>query len=300
MEEKVVFDWNVKEKPEDFIVEELATHQFDGKGQHYLYLLEKKNYTTQELADRYGFSYAGLKDKTGITRQYVSFEKFIGGKIEEKDKDRFYRLIFIGRIRKKVKLGRLKGNRFKIKLKYKNFVLKNWFINYYDTQRLRNNYNRGKELIKKLKNKEKTRKDLSWLENFLIDSYLSFIWNKSLEFYLKQHIKGFYIIEKDIEFFIPDTDIYEIENKLPKYWAIPGYKIKLEESKDYYTQVLKKEGFTLKEFISILKDLKIKGDYRKSYIKVEPVCINNGYISFELPKGSYATMFLKHIYRRER
>ncbi len=300
MDNKFYFDWNIKEKPEDFIVEEIANHTFDEKGQHYLYLLEKKCYNTQELADKYGFSYAGLKDKTGITRQYVSFDKFIGEKIENTQKDKYYKLIFIGKVRKKVKLGRLIGNRFKIRLKEKDIYLQNWFINYYDTQRLKNNYLRGKEIIKKLKDKPKTRKQLSWLENFLIDSYLSFLWNKSLEIYLKEFFSGSYIVEHDIDFFIPHTDLNSIEKNIPKYWTILGYKVELEQSKDYYKQILKKEGFLLKDFIQILKNLRIKGDYRKTYIKVEPVCITNGYIVFELPKGSYATMFLKHLYRRRK
>ena len=184
--EKLTFDWKVKEKPEDFIVQEIAEHQFDEKGQHYLYLLEKENLTTQELAEKFGFSYAGLKDKVGRTSQYISFDKYIGDTVEKHTNNTFYRIKFLGRIRKKVKLGRLIGNRFKIKVKGVIIEPQNWFINYYDTQRLRNNFNRGKQVIEKVKNKQKTRKQLSWLENFLIDSYLSYLWNKSLEEYLKE------------------------------------------------------------------------------------------------------------------
>ncbi len=300
MERKVVFDWNIKEKPEDFIVEEVAEHQFDPRGQHYLYLLEKKNLNTNDLARELGFSYAGLKDKTGVTKQFVSFEEFKGERMEKQEEDRYYRLVFIGRVRKKVKLGRLKGNLFKIRLKGKKIKLQNWFINYYDTQRLKNNYSRGKEILKKVKGKEKTRKELSWLENFLIDSYLSFLWNKTLEEFLKKRFKGFYIVENDIEFFIPEASFEEIKEKTPPYWTLAGYKVDFENSKDYYKMVLKEEGFQFKEFIQLLKNLRIKGDYRKTYVLVENLKIESDTVSFFLPKGSYATMFLKHIYVGER
>ena len=296
---KVEFKWNIKEKPEDFIVKEVAEHRFDPKGQHYLYILEKKNLNTNDIAKELGFSYAGLKDKTGITRQFVSFESFVGDIIEKVEEDRYYKLIFLGRVRKKVKLGRLKGNIFEIDLKGKDIKPQNWFINYYDIQRLKNNYNRGRDILKKVRDDKKTRKDLSWLENFLIDSYLSYLWNKSLEEFLKEKFNGFYVVDNDIEFFIPEISYEEIKRKVPKYWTLAGYKVDFEYSKDYYKKVLEREGFSLKELVNTLKTLRIKGDYRKSYVNVENLKIENGKISFFLPKGSYATMFLKHIYKGE-
>jgi len=223
----------------------------------------------------------------------------MGDRIEKIEKDRYYRLIFLGRIRKKVKLGRLKGNVFEINLKGKDIKLQNWFINYYDIQRLKNNYNRGKEILKKVREDKKTRKQLSWLENFLIDSYLSYLWNKSLEEFLKERFNGLYVVDKDVEFFIPEVPYDEIKRKVPKYWTLAGYRVDFEESKDYYKKILDKEEFSLKELINTLKTLRIKGDYRKSYINVENLKIENGKICFFLPKGSYATMFLKHIYKGE-
>ncbi|NPA52276.1 MAG: tRNA pseudouridine(13) synthase TruD [Aquificae bacterium] len=293
---KLYFTWNIKEKPEDFVVEEIAKHQIDNSGEHFLYILEKKNFTTRELANLYNFSYAGLKDKVGITRQYVSFDRFVGDTFEYIRKDRFYRFSFVGRTRKKIKLGRLLGNRFWIKLNLRDIILTDWFINYYDTQRIKNNYQRGKKLIEDIKNKNKTRKKLSWTENFLIDAYLSYLWNKSVELFLKERFKGIYVQEDDVLFFLPLIEYHTVKESVPRYWTILGYKVDLGKTKKYYTQVLKDEGFVLEDFIDLLNRLKIKGDYRKTFIKVDEICIDDRYIQFELPKGSYATMFLKHLY----
>ncbi|RUM44150.1 MAG: tRNA pseudouridine(13) synthase TruD, partial [Desulfurobacterium sp.] len=59
--------------------------------------------------------------------------------------------------------------------------------------------------------------------------------------------------------------------------------------------VLKEEGFELEEFLELLKKLKIKGDYRMTYVKVRNLKRIGSYLFLYLPKGSYATMFLKHL-----
>ncbi|SNZ02169.1 tRNA pseudouridine13 synthase [Persephonella hydrogeniphila] len=291
---KVVFNWDIKEKPEDFIVKEIASFDISDNGNYYLYQLIKRNMNTQDVVKRYGFGYAGLKDKNALTFQYVSSERFLGETIFERvDKDSFYALIYKGRIRKKIKIGNLKGNKFSIKLKGNRLKEQDWFINYFDLQRVLRNKEKGKKLLKQLNRKVK----LKWLENFYIDAYLSHLWNKSLMFYLQSQFSGYFVEEKGIKYFIPFTDFrYLIEN-FPKFWTIPGYKVKIKEyEKDIYSKVLEKEGFSFEEFIQKMKNLGIKGDYRKTFLRAEDIYIKDGRIYFFLPKGSYATMFLKSIF----
>ena len=73
----------LKQRPEDFIVREMASHQVLSKGNFALCILKKRNYTTQraiasvatamERPIKY-FSYAGLKDKNAVTEQFVAIK----------------------------------------------------------------------------------------------------------------------------------------------------------------------------------------------------------------------------------
>jgi len=293
---EVLFNWNVKEKPEDFIVSEVSDFDLEEKGNFYLYRLIKRGFNTQEVAKRLNLGYAGLKDKNAITFQYVSSSRFLGETIFEKKDKNFYGLIFVGKIRKKIRIGNLKGNRFSISLKDHTVSQKRWFINYYDIQRTSRNSEKGKKLIHNLE-EGINWKMLSWKENFYLDAYLSDLWNKAVTFLLKESYKGYYVVEKGKRYFIPETDYNDLMEHFPRFFPILGYKVKLSDKEvDVYRYVLEKEGFTLEDALNKLKQLKIKGSYRKTFLKAEDLQVNNGRINFFLPKGAYATMYLKNIF----
>jgi tRNA pseudouridine13 synthase len=71
----------IKERPEDFIVEELPLYEFSGQGEHVYLFIEKRGMNTHDvirrLAKAFGVNrgaigYAGLKDKQAVTRQHFS------------------------------------------------------------------------------------------------------------------------------------------------------------------------------------------------------------------------------------
>jgi len=284
------FKWK-KEKPEDFIVSEKADFDFSEEGKFYLYILIKKNFNTKELSQKLGFSYAGLKDKVAITFQNVSFPDYKGKVLFQKSENGFYGLICRGKINKKIKIGNLKGNYFSIDLKGFNPVLKDFMINYFDTQRVEKNWERGFQVLKKAYKKER-----KWLNRFLVDSFLSFLWNEALKKFLEDSFSGYYVKEKDFTFFIPQTDFEILMNRFPKFLPIPGYKIRLKDKeRDIYSDIAKNLGIPLDEIIEKLKILGIKGDYRKTFLKPENIYIKGKRINFFLPKGGYGTMYLKHI-----
>ncbi len=111
----------LKQKPYDFIVEELPVIEISKeKKENAIFILEKQDIDTFEalrlIAKNFHVSlfeigYAGLKDKHGVTKQYISIPvKYnITSKIIENIK-----LEFIGYNNKKIKIGDLKGNRFTI------------------------------------------------------------------------------------------------------------------------------------------------------------------------------------------
>ena len=287
---EVEFKWK-REKPEDFIVKEVSEIPLDHSGGHCLYLLAKRNLTTKEICKRFNLSYAGMKDKLALTFQKVSSEKFLGEFLKENvNTESWFILKFLGKTKKKLKIGQLKGNRFAVNVSGFEVKEVSAFINYYDVQRISGNWQRGRELLLKLL--EKPKKRLSWTQNFLLDSYLSYLWNRSLELYLKERFSGYCVLDVEEKFFIPEGfDVGE----LPKFWTILGYKKKLLDSEEFYRKVLEEEGFSLEELLELLRFLKIKGDYRMTYVIPRDVKKIGCYLFFFLPKGSFATMFLKHV-----
>ncbi|NPA57878.1 MAG: tRNA pseudouridine(13) synthase TruD, partial [Aquificae bacterium] len=281
--EKLTFNWKVKEKPEDFIVKEVAEFSLDEKGKHYLYLLIKRNLNTRDIAVRYGLSYAGLKDKNAITFQYASSGNFLGDTVFEKKADgSFFGLVFLGRINKKIRIGHLKGNRFSIRLKGHRLKKQDWLINYYDLQRTGRNVLKGKKLMKELSTGV-SWKSLSWLQNFYIDAYLSHLWNRAVSLMLQESFKGYRLIEEGRSYFIPDTDYDTLMGSFVRFFPLLGYKVKLSErERAVYSQVAEVEGFTVEQLLERLKSLKIKGSYRKTFVKAEDCRVEGDRIGFFL------------------
>ncbi|MCF7975579.1 MAG: tRNA pseudouridine(13) synthase TruD [Phycisphaerae bacterium] len=116
---------NYRTRLSDFFVEELPGYALGDKGTHAFFLMEKTGLTTAEalrsVAQALGkrdrdIGYAGLKDAYAVTRQWIS--------IEHIDPDRVMRLrlehirfLAMGRHDNKLKMGHLKGNRFRIRLR---------------------------------------------------------------------------------------------------------------------------------------------------------------------------------------
>ena len=110
--------YKIKESPEDFIVEEIPLIEFKDKGSYTYFLLEKRNYNTEkalQLLSKYfniprkKFSHSGNKDKTAITRQYVSVKGKINN-IELKD----IKVTIKGYGDEPISLGDHKENKFTI------------------------------------------------------------------------------------------------------------------------------------------------------------------------------------------
>ena len=116
-----------KSRPEDFIVEELLPFEPEGQGEHVYLNVEKEGENTDWVAGqlakfagvkRSSVSYAGRKDRQGITRQW--FSVWMPG-MEEPDwagvETETLRLLATSRHGRKLKTGALKGNRFRITLR---------------------------------------------------------------------------------------------------------------------------------------------------------------------------------------
>ena len=117
----------IKQRDEDFFVEELPLYEPGGQGEHVYCEIEKKGMTTfdavHRLAEALGVAqreigYAGMKDARAITRQVVS----IWGTSEEAvmglgDRIPGLTIRWARRHANKLRLGHLAGNRFAIKIR---------------------------------------------------------------------------------------------------------------------------------------------------------------------------------------
>ncbi len=117
----------IKERDEDFIVDEVPLYQPSGRGEHIYLYVEKRGLSTIQLRDELArhfrvrpqaIGHAGLKDKHAITRQVMSIHT--PGKRPEDfpsfDHPRI-KILWIDLHENKLQRGHLAGNRFSIKVR---------------------------------------------------------------------------------------------------------------------------------------------------------------------------------------
>ena len=118
----------MRQRPEDFFVQEIPLYDASGEGDHLLFEIQKVGLTTREaigrIARALGISprdvgYAGLKDRHAITRQHLTVPMKSGV-----DEERVMRLEvddvipqWADRHGNKLKMGHLAGNRFAVRLR---------------------------------------------------------------------------------------------------------------------------------------------------------------------------------------
>lgn len=117
----------IKQRPEDFLVDEIPAYTPSGAGEHLYLLVQKRSITTLDMVSvvarhfrvpRGAVGYAGLKDKNAITRQAVSVH--VPGKspadFPPLEHERIH-ILGAEMHANKLRPGHLKGNRFSIKLR---------------------------------------------------------------------------------------------------------------------------------------------------------------------------------------
>lgn len=182
----------------DFVVSEVPLYEFSNEGEHLVLHVRKKELTTWDMlkalsevsgAKVRDFGYAGLKDKEGMTTQYVSvhkkYEKNFANFSHEKIK-----ILSQTYHNNKIKIGHLKGNRFFIRLKKVSQLdakkLENalkildekGYPNYFGYQRFGREKNNAQDGLNILNGTYKTKNKK--MKNFLISAYQSEIFNNWL------------------------------------------------------------------------------------------------------------------------
>jgi tRNA pseudouridine13 synthase len=118
----------IKQRPEDFFVQEIALYEPSGAGEHVYTEIEKVGISTFEAVDRLarglnvdprGIGYAGMKDAAAITRQIFSISGTTETAVMESQIPGL-RVLWAARHGNKLRLGHLKANRFAIKIREVN------------------------------------------------------------------------------------------------------------------------------------------------------------------------------------
>ena len=307
-----VFDFPLKVTPFDFIVHEVA--EYPEGDNYYLYKLIKRNLNSNDplIVNRLKalgvseYGYAGLKDRTALTVQNVSLDKFIGKKLIHREIGRYFALLFVKKIPFKIKTGFLKGNRFFINHYNRLFTTLGYSLNYYDSQRLGKNVARGRRFLKEKPTKK-------WERIFWINSYQSFVWN----------LTAFEVVRRKIEEFnqrrgikilepcrVEDKRVFHIfpcsrdKNALEEFLKglrdikIPlvGYKVKIPPwLEEIINPILAKGGVSIEDF----RRWRLKGDWRPLAVEVRDIRRYPKSLSFFLPKGAFATVYIKQLWLSE-
>ncbi len=316
----------IKQFPEDFYVKELINLNISN-GNYAYFLLRKKNLTTLnalELISRKSkinldnFGYAGNKDKNALTEQYISILR--GNKNLENLKINNIELKFLGYGKKRINLGDNIGNEFVIIIR--NLDKKqdkiDFIINYFDEQRFsKNNVLIGKNLIKRnfkevcrllSLNQENPVNSLNALNKkmlrFYLHSYQSYLFNKAISLYLKNKYKNYRKSNYSLGEFV------FIDKKENLKFPLISFDAKFNNKSNVYLKILNEENIKLNEFL--IKELPFlieETSYRDVFADVknfktlsyEKDELNDGkfkqIIKFILPKGSYATILVKQMFK---
>ena len=315
----------IKDRPEDFVVEEIPLYDFSDQGNFSFLLLEKVNISTLEFVahirkhldlrdEEVGL--AGWKDKRAITRQWVSVprDKVTERRLEQLAGDDIH-TVEQRRHSHKLRTGHLLGNRFSILIRQAETEAENraqaiiqqlqtlGLPNFYGPQRFGasgNNPEKGLALLLGQYRLRSVRK-----RKLLVSSYSSLLFNLTLKNRMEQnlftkllpgdiakkHDTGGIFLVPDPEKEQPRADRLEISATGP----IWGKKMKRAEdaAAALEEKILSNQGLTPDVF------RQQPGSRRSLRIALKEVNVcqeKEGLrLEFFLPKGSYATVLLDEI-----
>ncbi len=286
----------------DFIVDEVPLDIFINKGNFFILKIKKVYTSTWELIQHISqklnieenqIGYAGLKDKNATTTQYISIP---ANKSREYEKlnNKNIKVLDTFLHNKKLKIGDLKGNKFKITLKdinpenlpliYQTIsqIQKHGMPNYFGYQRF------GKDTsFKQCKDMVygETIVTNSKLKHLLISAYQSYFFNawlaKRVEISQKQSSKKLLELSGDI---FSNNDKKIITGLMPGRKVIRAQKDARELEEQYDDMFIHDKGFRRDAWINP-QNIKNKFNKDKNYLELE----------FILPKSSYATVFIENI-----
>jgi len=360
----------IKEQVDDFIVQELASHE-TGEGDHLIVKLRKQNMTTLQAINKLSkmlhisrkrIGYAGNKDKRAVTEQFISIKGVSEEDVNQVFTDEFD-LEVIGE-GDRIGLGNLMANRFEITIRDLNLPIENLrsmalntveemdgkMPNYFGEQRFGSarpiTHQVGRLILQgeweeavwtyiakpyesEYKSIRKVRKDL-WetreVEGAAERIPEKFQYEKSLLYHLTKNPGDYKGAIKRLPEGLQTLFIHAYQSWVfnrvlsqlveegwyDEKYEIPliGYKTDLKDNRpeNLIEEVLEEEDVSQEDFrMQEMPDLRSEGSYRRAFadfrnfdvLDIEDDDLNMGRnkmrVKFDLPKGCYATTFLREI-----
>lgn len=315
-----VLNFEFVQNENDFIVDEIPL-RFSNSGNFIILKVKKINLDTWDLIETFAkflniytneIGYAGLKDKKATTTQYLSIPKKYSKKLQSFRNKKIEILETILH-NKKLNIGDLKGNRFKINLHNTTVeelnhiqrrlkkISKEGLLNYFGYQRFGRDVEENLQKAKELVTGEKIIKDKK-LAKMLIMAYQSSFFNSWLIHRTKNSKTNFDLMNGDVfldikkqKYITPKMitksieDSVSIKNIVPT-GLLPGRRVfrsvgearKIEEMFD--DTYIQEKGYR-REAIVFPRDIVCKYDSENKVCNLE----------FSLPKGSYATVLVEYL-----
>ncbi len=140
------------------------------------------------------------------------------------------------------------------------------------------------------------------IRRFFVQSYQSFIFNKTLSMSFENGEELFSPLANDV-CYDKNANLGKFENDPLQRLAIPfvGYSYYKKTRFHYYIEkILKDEEITSKDFFSKeMQEISSEGGFRNSSIKCEDYTVEDDTVSFSLSRGSFATIILREIIKPE-
>ncbi len=317
----------LKSEPEDFQVEEVPAYAPCGEGEHLYLWVEKRGRSTPEAArvlsrhlgiGEREISYAGLKDRQGITRQLFSVPARVEPEVAS-FADPEVTVLWSKRHRNKLKTGHLRGNRFRIRIRRvkdpaaATAVLerlgKVGVPNAFGDQRFGagdDNAALGKQL---LLGKKLAKAPDRFQRKMYLSAYQSLLFNRMLARRLERGELGTALLGDVLK--KPDTggefrcDNPEVDQpRVERFEVSPAGPIFGPEMTSAGAGVAQEETQLLTEEQLVLEDFtRGRGEtagarrpYRVQLGQVEVAAEGEDlWVSFDLPRGSYATVVLREV-----
>ena len=320
----------LKSCADDFIVDEIPLVEACGEGEHQFIHIEKKNCTTEQvakdLAVLFGVttrevSYAGLKDRLAITRQWFSVHmpgKYFSD-IEKMCGDN-WRVISHGRHLKKLKTGALKGNQFTIILRELSntnlledrlrLIREGGVPNYFTSQRFGHCGHNLLQAQRMLLEKKKVKN--RFLSGLYLSAIRSYLFNKQLSFRVENNTWKT-IINGDVLqlsgtkslFTAKLPELGDLQNRYERMDICPtailwgrGPQMAQDEALGLQTSVLA----PYMDLLNALEHKKVERAYRMivnlpNNLQWDWIDDNTLQLIFSLQPGSYATAVTRELIR---
>lgn len=307
----------------DFIVNEIPAYTFDNKNKYFIMQIQKTFLTTWDLVNHIqkalhcntnDIGYAGLKDKYATTTQYISIPIRYSKDIHKKIENKYVKILQTFKNSRKISIGDLLGNQFKINLyevdeKKLNTlypliskIQKHGMPNYFGYQRFGNetDFEYAKDVVygeEFVKDKKTFKMFISIYQSYFFNAWLA----KRVQISMSNKSYKLSLLNGDIMF-----DIQSQKNFTPK--SITTIQEQYDQNKIVPTGLLpgRKVYRAFDEARRFEQEFDDEFIHEKGYRRpawIYPKNINTSYdkedkkltLSFELPKSSYATVFIENL-----